>query len=420
MRPTGSLVPHAKNARTHNEAQIEQIAASMQEWGWTNPVLVDEAGVILAGHGRVLAAQKLGYAEVPVMMARGWSEAQKQAYLIADNQLALNSGWDMERLKVELGDLTGAGFDVKLLGFSPEELAKISASGAVHQADPDDVPEPRPIPAAQAGDVWLLGVHRVVCGDSTDEAAVRACVGQEKPHLMVTDPPYGVEYDPNWRNSADRSTQIKGRKIGATAIGKVINDHRADWSEAWALFPGDVAYVWHAGLRAGEVQASLAAAGFEIRSQIVWNKATHIIGRGDYHWKHEPCWYAVRTGRKANFDRDGENGRKQNTVWDIPHRASDTGHGTQKPVECMRRPIVNNSKPGDAVYDPFLGSGTTLIAAEMEGRRCFGIEIDPVYVDVIIRRWEQFTGKEAVLQATGQTFKRVCDDPRPQAEAHAS
>jgi DNA modification methylase len=402
MRAISGLVPYAKNARTHSAQQVEQIAASMREWGWTNPVLVDEAGMIIAGHGRILAAQKLGYAEAPVMTAKGWSEDQKRAYVLADNQLALNAGWDMKALAVELGDLKGAGFDLALMGFSADELLKI-AGGTAGFTDPDDVP-PEPARAVtQAGDVWLLGAHRLVCGDSTDAAAVAACLGQEKPHLMVTDPPYGVNYEPNWRNEADRAN---GKSYGARAVGKVSNDAKADWREAWALFPGDVAYVWHADRHASTVQLSLESCNFEVRSQIIWAKTRLIISRGDYHWQHEPCWYAVRKGAKGHWHGD----RSQTTLWSINHPKSETGHGTQKPVECMRRPIENNSKAGNTVYEPFSGSGTTIIAAEQTGRRCLAIELSPIYVDVAIQRWQNFTGKLATLQATGQTFEDAADE----------
>jgi DNA modification methylase len=205
---------------------------------------------------------------------------------------------------------------------------------------------------------------------------------------MVTDPPYGVEYDPNWRNEADRAN---GEKIGAHATGRVENDDRADWSEAWGLFPGDVAYVWHGGRYASAVQNSLESAGFDIRCQIIWAKSRFAISRGHYHWQHEPCWYAVRRGSKGHWTGD----RSQSTLWQIEHNKSETGHGTQKPVEAMRRPMLNNSSAGQAVYDPFMGSGTSIIAAETTGRVCYGIEIEPKYVDVAIQRWEQFTEKKA-------------------------
>jgi DNA modification methylase len=289
-----------------------------------------------------------------------------------------------------------------LTGFAPDEVAGALARGA-GLTDPDAIPEPSPIPGAETGHVWLLGVHRLVCGDCTDPAVVGACLEQEKPHLMVTDPPYGVEYDPDWRNDAAQagySSMGRGAP-GGRAVGKVSNDDRADWREAWALFPGDVAYVWHGGTKAHVVAQSLAESGFLLRAQIVWAKNNIVISRGHYHPQHEPLFYAVRKGRTGHWHGD----RKQSTLWQIDKpQKSDTGHGTQKPVECMKRPIENNSKAGDAVYEPFSGSGTTIIAAEMTGRRCLAIEIDPTYVDVAIRRWEQFTGETAKLESTGETL----------------
>ena len=402
MRPLSGLTPYAKNSRTHSPEQVDQIAASMKEFGFTNPILVDETGTIIAGHGRVLAAQKLGILEAPVMIARGWTEAQRRAYVIADNKLALNAGWDMSKLTAELGDLKGFGFDLGLMGFSGQELAAMSAT-AIGRTDPDEVPEPWARAVAEKGDVWLLGGHRLVCGDSTDAGAVEACLGQEKPHLMVTDPPYGVEYDASWRNRAMPDTN-PGKSGGSK--GKVANDDRADWRDAWALFPGDVAYVWHAGNMAHIVAESLLACDLNIRAQIIWSKHQFVIGRGDYHPHHEPCWYAVRKGAKGHWQGD----RKQSTIWQIGKPLkSETGHSTQKPVECMRRPIENNSVAGNAVYEPFSGSGTTIIAAEQTGRRCLAIELKPTYVDVAVRRWEAFTGRKATLQATGQTFEDVAD-----------
>ena len=241
----------------------------------------------------------------------------------------------------------------------------------------------------------LVGAHRVVCGDSTDADTVKALLGDVAPGLMVTDPPYGVEYDPEWRNQRGISNSAR--------TGKVHNDERADWSEAWALFPGNIAYVWHGALRSIPVAQSLVQEGFTIRAQIIWAKERLVIGRGDYHWQHEPCWYAVRT--KGNWTGD----RKQTTLWRIPSGGQDTEtiHGTQKPVECMRRPILNNSSPGQAIYKPFLGSGTMLIAAQTSGRTCFAIELDPLYVDVAIKRWQAFTGEQATLLADGRAFEAV-------------
>jgi len=396
-----SLIPYARNSRTHSPEQVDQIAASIREWGWTTPVLIDEDGGLIAGHGRVMAAKKLKIAEVPAMVASGWTDAQKRAYVIADNKLALNAGWDTEMLRVEFAELQDAGYSVDLTGFNADEIAALLVEKTAGLTDPDEVPEAPAEPVSVLGDVWVLGNHRIVCGDSTDADCVAKLLGSVKPHLMVTDPPYGVDYDPDWRNRADRAN---GKPYGARAIGRVENDTRADWREAWALFPGDVAYIWHAGVWAGSVADSLAANEFQIRSQIIWAKQQFAIGRGDYHWQHEPCWYAVRKGKTGHYD----GGRKQSTLWQIDKpQKSETGHSTQKPVECMKRPIENNSSPGQAVYEPFSGSGTTIIAGEMTGRSVYAIELNPSYVDVAVERWRSFTGQEAVLEATGETFEAV-------------
>ena len=692
--PIEKITPYARNSRTHSDEQVAQIAASIREWGWTNPILVDEDGGLIAGHGRLLAARKLGLAQIPTMVAKGWSEAQKKAYVIADNKLALNAGWDLELLAVELGDLQGFDFNLLLTGFSDDELGKLLAEKTEGETDPDDIPEAPADPVAKPGDVWLLGKHRLVCGDSTDADTVAKALNGVSPHLMITDPPYGVEYDPAWREKA-------GVAASGTAKGKVLNDDKADWREAWALFPGDVAYVWHAGLFAGVVGDSLAASGFQLRSQIIWDKGQLVLSRGDYHWEHEPCqpagtmvqkviargagsqpaqiaevpietlhagdhvvsynsyssvvmrrgreitrfgerqfdglmhtisaggratratpehqfsvrlnpgaanknvvylmrrgnwwrvgrvrlfnsrgfglatriadnkaeeawiisvhdtttdaqcaeqvlsckygiptthweiddwalsperqrsrdqiagiyaslnlsaldaratlllrdhrlergqplirggerlmfsrkssrriracnlfaeimqipmptsgddfewvtltgndatpfsglvysmdvegdqhyvadglithncWYAVRKGRTGHWAGD----RKQTTVWHIAKpKKNETGHGTQKPVECMKRPIENNSSPGQAVYEPFSGSGTTIIAGEMTGRSIHAIELNPAYVDVAIKRWQDFTGMAATLEGDGRTFNEIAeivssDDP---------
>lgn len=250
------------------------------------------------------------------------------------------------------------------------------------------------LPVTRLGDAWLLGRHRLVCGDSTDPAIVALALDGAVPHLMVTDPPYGVSYDPAWRS---KLVDVLGRGKSVCAVGRVINDDRADWRAAWSLFPGDVAYVWHSALHGDEVRASLEACHFRVRSQIIWDKGRLIISRGHYHWRHEPAWYAVRKGRTARWAGD----RKQTTVWLMPHRRSETGHGTQKPLAAMQRPMENNSRPGDAVYDPFVGSGTTIIAAEAIGRVCHAVELDPGYVDVAVRRWEDMTGLRAALIRSG-------------------
>lgn len=395
MRDAASLQPYEHNARTHTDEQIAQIAASIKEWGWTMPVLIDEGGTILAGHGRIEAAKRMKLSEVPCLIAEGWDEAQKRAYVIADNKLTLNGGWDLSTLGAEFEALKDADFKLSLTGFGLDEIGDILAKRVVGLTDPDDAPEEPEEPRSVAGDVWALGNHRLICGDATDADTVAKCLDGVQPHLMVTDPPYGVEYDADWRNRAERAN---GQPYGASAIGKVSNDGRSDWREAWALFPGDVAYVWHAGTKASEVADSLRASGFEIRSQIIWDKGRIVISRGHYHVGHEPCWYAVRS--KGHW----QGSRSESTVWRIEHRKSDTGHSTQKPVEAMRKPIENNSAPGQAVYEPFSGSGTTIIAAEMTGRVCHAIELDPSYVDVAVMRWQNFTGQTATHVETGEPF----------------
>jgi DNA modification methylase len=406
-----------RNPRTHAPAQIEQIARSITAFGWTNPLLVDEAGVIIAGHGRLEAARKLGMAEVPTITLTGLSADQKRALVIADNQLALNAGWDAELLALELGELGAAGFDIGLIGFSDDELAAILADRTEGLTDPDDVPETPAEPVSVLGDVWLLGRHRLCCGDATSEVDVSLALAGVKPHLMVTDPPYGVDYNPTWRRG------IRNTFADVKADGLVMNDSRADWSGAWALFPGDVVYVWHGALHAIEVAESLAEFQFMVRAQIIWAKQMAPITRGDYRWQHEPCWYAVRKGKVGHFAGD----RNQTTLWQIANlnsvggRSKDAGdqtdkkHGTQKPVECMRRPIENNSSAGQAVYDPFGGSGTTIIAAEMTGRCCHMIEISPAYVDVAVLRWQAFTGQQATHATTGATFAEIAAQRVPVA-----
>jgi DNA modification methylase len=251
------------------------------------------------------------------------------------------------------------------------------------------------------GRLILKSAHRIVCGDSTDAETVAKALNGVAPNLMVTDPPYGVEYDASWRTRA-------GVNLNKQKMGKVLNDERADWRGAWDLFHGDVAYVWHAGLHVSEVQESLEASGFDIRSQIIWVKDRFALSRGDYHWQHEPCWYAVRSGKTGHY----VGGRGQSTTWAIATRDDvGVGHSTQKPVECMKRPIENNSEPGEAVYEPFSGSGTTIIAAEMTGRNCHAIELEPTYVDVAVRRWQDFTGRTAILESTGRPF-----DDKPEGE----
>jgi DNA modification methylase len=391
--PIDRLIPSPRNARSHDAAQVAEIAGSIRTFGFTNPVLVGEDGIVIAGHGRLAAARKLQMTEVPVIALLDLSEIQRRQLMLADNRIALNAGWDFAMLSLELKDLADLGADLSQLGFSKGELAKsLTPADLGGLTDEDAVPEVQQEAVTKPGDIWCLGEHRIVCGDSTNENTVGTLLGSSKPNLMVTDPPYGVNYDPKWRHRDGVNNSPR--------TGKVENDSRADWSEAWRLFPGNIAYVWHAAWHAATVSQSLEREGFAIRSQIIWAKERLVIGRGDYHWQHEPCWYAVRS--KGNWTGD----RKQTTLWTISSKEQDaeTIHGTQKPVECMRRPILNNTSPGESVYEPFLGSGTTLIAVETVKRTCFAVELSPAYVDVAVRRWQAFTGEKGARLADGRLF----------------
>ena len=405
-RPIGDLVAYARNARTHSEAQVELIAGSIREYGFTNPVLVDGENGIIAGHGRVMAARQLGMSKIPVIELAHLTEAQKKAYILADNKLAEQAGWDKDLLAIEVADLTALGVDLTGIGFDATEIDALLGRT---EPDPreDEVPEPPITPVSRPGDLWVMNGQRLLCGDATRADDVGRLLGSVRPHLMVTDPPYGVAYDPAWRNEVGAAKTKR--------VGKVLNDHRADWREAWALFPGDVAYVWHGALHATTVAESLTANGFAIRSQIIWAKERLVLSRGDYHWQHEPCWYAVREKATGHWTGD----RKQTTVWNIASRDQDaaTIHGTQKPVECMRRPMLNNSSPGQAIYEPFSGSGTSIIAAETCGRQCFAMELDPAYVDVAVLRWQAFSGSTVILDGDGRTFAEVVADRATEAAA---
>src|SRR5262249_45051770 len=266
--------------------------------------------------------------------------------------------WDIELLKLEMSDLSNLGYDLNLTGFDAREIDALQVSVGAGRTDEDDIPEKPVEPVSKPGDLWCLGVHKVLCGDATSEADVGRLLAGVQPMLMVTDPPYGVNYDPGWRNRAARKGQIA---FAARREGKVSNDNRIDWAEAYRLFPGDIIYLWHASLYGGEVQQSLEACGFEARSQIVWAKSHFAISRGHYHWQHETCFYLIR--KRTNGRRNG--GRNQTTLWRIETKAAEeskNNHSTPKPVECMRRPILNHLDSGQYVYDPFVGSGTTIIA----------------------------------------------------------
>ncbi len=386
------------NARKHDDRNIEAIVGSLRRFGQQHPIIVDASGVVRAGNGRLEAARRLGWETIQVIETT-LTGSDATAFAIADNRTAELAEWDDEILRATLEGLRFE--DEELLdaaGFTDDELTELlaeledSGDGTTGEIIEDEVPEPPVDPITKPGDLWILGRHRVLCGDSTKAEDVGRLMDGAAPFLMVTDPPYGVEYDPGEK---DKQTGIR---TANSKRGKVANDDKFDWTVTYKLFPGDVCYVWHAD-RSGisiDVGTNIRDAGFEIRCRIIWGKSQHSFGRGHYHWQHESAWYAVKKGATSKWSGDF----KQTTLWSISNKIEDHGdHGTQKPVECMARPIRNHGKQSDDVYDPFLGSGTTLIAAEQLGRTCYGMEISPQYCDVIVKRWENLTGEKAVCRS---------------------
>lgn len=393
--------PYANNPRDIPQSAINKVADSIDRYGWQQPIVVDQQGVIVAGHVRWLAAKQLALKQVPVHVAELAPELAR-AYRLADNRSHEETKWDDKSLRFELEALKAIDFDLKLTGFDNWQIDDLLANNTEPEATRSGQALPEPV--IGVGDVLQCGPHRVVCGDSTNADHVARAFNGAKPLLMLTDPPYAVDYKPEWREKAGLG---KIRQIGT-----ILNDNRADWRAAYSLFPGDVTYVWHAGLHAAEVAAGLESAGFELRAQIIWSKQHFVLSGGLYHWQHEPCWFAVRKGQKAHWRGD----RKQSTVWSVPNlnpfgkpntEETLTGHATQKPIELMRRPIENHTDRGDLVYDPFMGSGTCLIAAEQGGRVCCGLELDPKYVELLVGRWEQLTGRSATLEGDGRTLSEI-------------
>lgn len=391
-----------RNPRRHTARNQAAIETSIGEVGFVRSIATANDGTIIAGNLTSEALAALGMEDVIVVHSDGTkaivhvrddiepgSEAAIKAGIYDNRASDLSDGYHPDLL----AELT-AEVDLSAVLLSAEELDAILGDLAPMRlglTDPDDVPDPPATPITQPGDLWLLGEHRLLCGDATSAEDVARLLDGDEPALCVTDPPYGVDYDANWRNEAAEKGLIAHAAI---RVGTFANDDRIDWSPAFLLAPGVVMYCWHAGRHASETQAALLEAGFEVRSQIIWAKPRFAISRGHYHWQHEPCWYAIRKGATANWVGD----HSQTTLWEVTLDANvDGGHSTQKPVELMARPIRNHA--GD-VYDPFLGSGTTLIAAEQEGRRCYALEIDPTYVDVAVARWTAFTGQIATRERT--------------------
>ena len=388
-RRAADLIPYANNSRTHSKEQVGQIVESIKEFGFTNPILIDEAGGIIAGHGRLEAANALGMEEVPTITLTGLSEAQKRAYVIADNRLALNAGWDIEALTSELKALQAEDFNLDLIGFDPDELAKMLAEPVEGQTDEDAVPEVPEAPVTVEGDIWVLGRHRLMCGDSTSIDAVERLMDGRKANMLHTDPPYGVDYEgvPN--------DHLKDAQLEAFL-------HDAFSCAFAALAAGSNVYVWHADITALEFISAFRSAGFKQARPptIQWVKPSLVMSQGDYHSQNEPCLYGWKEGSGRVRVKD----RKQTTIWKCDRTDEAKVHPTMKPVDLCQRAIENSSDVNAIVLDLFGGSGSTLIACEKTARDCRMMELDPKYCDVIVKRWQDFTGKQAVLESTGKTF----------------
>jgi len=396
--PIDRLVPYAKNSRTHSDAQVAQIAASIKEWGFTTAVLVDEDGGIIAGHGRLMAARKLGMAEVPVMVAAGWSDAQKRAYVIADNKLALNAGWDNELLALELADIQGLGFDVELTGFSDEEIKDLMPVETTEGlTDEDDAPTVQENPVTVPGDVWVMGKHRLLCGDSTSVDDLGKLCESQLVDMWLTDPPYNVAYEGKTKDAL----KIKNDSMGDDQFRQFLRD--AYTAADTVMKPGAVFYIWHADLEGYNFRGAAKDAGWTVRQCLIWKKSSMVMGRQDYHWKHEPCLYGWKEGAGHLWAAD----RKQTTILEFDKPSRNGEHPTMKPVALFEYQLLNNTKGGDIVLDSFGGSGTTLIAAEKNGRVARLMELDPKYCDVIVKRWQDFTGQKAVHAESGKTFDEV-------------
>jgi len=416
--PIGKFVLYARNPRNNDDA-VDRMCSSIREFGFKCPVLARSDGEVVDGHLRWKAAFKLGMTELPVILCDEWTPAQVKAFRLMVNRSVSWAEWDEEALALELQELADLEFDLSLTGFEPKELDDFLLPEDDEQAE---MAPPSPeSPVTRSGDLWECGkgrsTHRILCGDATNPEDVARLLGEGKPILMVTDPPYGIGLDSEWRDRAGlngcgpaEGSYMKHRTEGHTHTS-ISSDTRADWSEAFALVPSlQVAYVWHASLFTREVLDGLLRIEFLYPQQIIWNKGRTVLTRTHYWYQHEPCWY-VRKKNAPWFGKAGEN----STVWDSPSPKFIMGgsdeekydHPTQKPIALMRKPILNHTQRGGLVYEPFLGSGTTLAAAEVTERVCYGMELDPKYVDVVVSRWQGLSGEKAYLEGDGRAFDEI-------------
>lgn len=395
QRFVADLIPYAANSRTHSDAQVAQIAASIKEFGWTNPILIDGQNTIITGHGRLLAARKLGMEEVPAIILDHLSKAQQRALVIADNQLALNAGWDVDMLKAEIEDLHLENFNLSILGFDDNFLdGLLQSEPSVGLTDEDKVPDLPEKPKTVLGDVWVLGNHRLMCGDSTSVDEIDTLTQKQLVDMWLTDPPYNVAYE----GGTKEKLTIQNDSMGDDQFRVFLRD--AYIAADTAMKPGAVFYIWHADSEGYNFRGAAKDAGWQVRQCLIWRKSSLVMGRQDYHWLHEPCLYGWKDGAAHLWASD----RKQTTILEFNKPSRNGEHPTMKPVELFEYQMLNNTKGADIVLDSFGGSGTTMIAAEKHGRHARVMELDPKYCDVIIKRWQDFTGQQAVHAETGETF----------------
>ena len=401
------LIPRVTNPRTHTPEQVAQIAASIREWGWTNPILVGADNDVLAGHARLLAARQLGMSEVPVIQLGHLSEAQRRALVVADNQLALNAGWDEDALRVELAALQEQDFDVDLLGFDDDELARLLATqdAAEGLTDEDAVPALPETAVSATADLWILGNHKLLVGDATDRAQVARLMAGEAADLIFTDLPYNVDYE----GYTEDRLKIQGDHMSDGEFKRFLE--AAFRSCRTVVKPGASLYLCHSSSWQREFQNALEAAGFEVRCQIIWAKNTFAWGFGRYKFQHEPLFYCHVAGQKDPWYGD----KAQSTLWEEKKPVANRLHPTMKPVELIERALLNSSKAGDIVMDLFGGSGSTLISCERRGRKARLMELDPRYCDVIIRRYQEYTGQPALLDGDGRTFDEIARERQKEA-----
>tara|TARA_R110000772_G_C13310282_1_gene440267 strand:+ start:3079 stop:4281 length:1203 start_codon:yes stop_codon:yes gene_type:complete len=387
-RALTTLIPYARNSRTHSDKQVAQIAASIKEFGFNNPVLIDETGGIIAGHGRVLAAGMLELKEVPTIELSHLTDNQRKAYIIADNKLAMNAGWDEEMLGLELNELDDDNFDLSLIGFDEKELGILMEPEHVDGlTDPDAVPETPKKPKTVLGDIYQLGAHRLMCGDATSIDSLESLLDGSKADMWLTDPPYNVAYE---GKTKDKLT-IENDSMSDEDFLQFLTD--CCIAADAIMKAGAVFYIWHADSEGYNFRGACQKAGWKVRQCLIWMKNSMVMGRQDYHWKHEPCLYGWKEGAGHLWATD----RKQTTILEFDRPSKSPDHPTMKPVALFEYQILNNTKGSDIVVDSFGGSGTTMIACEQNGRECRMMELDPRYCDVIVKRWEEFTGETAIL-----------------------